>query len=103
MSEALKKETTDGDHVGAEEGDEVERDYDVEGYGAAELDEAEDEGEEGGGEDGVCCISLGQFFSFRGEHGSTETMSRCSRAALNKEIVGWRSPTEGDVLVMVDL
>ena len=28
-----------------------------------------------------CCISLGQFFSFRGEHGSTETMSRCSRSA----------------------
>ena len=43
-----------------------------------------------------CCISLGQFFSFRGEHGSTETMSRCSRSALNKEIVGWRSPTKGD-------
>ena len=40
-----------------------------------------------------CCISLGQFFSFRGGHGSTETMSRCSRSALNKEIVGWGSPT----------
>ena len=41
----------------------------------------------------LCCISLGQFFSFPGEHGSTETMSRCSRSALNKEIVGWGSPT----------
>ena len=53
MPEALEEETADRNHVGAEEGDEVERDYDVEGYGGAELDEAEDEGEEGGGEDGV--------------------------------------------------
>lgn len=53
MAEALQEETTNGDHIGAEEGDEVERDYDVEGYGAAELDEAEDKGEEGGSEDGV--------------------------------------------------
>ena len=53
MAEALQEEAADGDEVGAEEGDEVERDDDVEGDGAAELDEAEDEGEAGGGEDGV--------------------------------------------------
>lgn len=53
MSEALEEETADGNHVGAKEGDEVERDYDVEGYSAAELDEAKDEREEGGGENGV--------------------------------------------------
>ena len=53
MSEALEEQATDGNHVGAEEGDEIERDYDVEGYGGAELDEAEDEGEAGGGEDCV--------------------------------------------------
>ena len=53
MSEALEEETANGDHLGAEEGDEVERDYDVEGDGAAELDETENKGEEGGGEDGV--------------------------------------------------
>lgn len=53
MPEALEEEAADGDEVGAEEGDEVEGDDDVEGDGAAELDQAEDEGEEGGGEDGV--------------------------------------------------
>lgn len=37
MAEALEEETADGDHVGAEEGDEVEGDYDVEGDGAAEF------------------------------------------------------------------
>ena len=37
MAEALEQEAADGDHVGTEEGDEVERDDDVEGNGAAEF------------------------------------------------------------------
>lgn len=37
MAEALEQEAADRDHVGAEEGDEVERDDDVEGNGAAEF------------------------------------------------------------------
>lgn len=53
MSEALEEETANGDHVGAEESDQVERYYDVEGYGTTELYQTKDEGEEGGRQDGV--------------------------------------------------
>jgi hypothetical protein len=51
--DALKEDAADGDHIGGEESEEREGDDDVEAEGAAEIDEAEDGGYDGGYVDSV--------------------------------------------------
>ena len=53
MSDAFEEETADGDDIRPKEGDEIKGDDDVEGYRASKLNQAENEGEEGGGENRV--------------------------------------------------
>ena len=43
--------------------------------------------------EGVCCISLGQFYPFRGSTGAPRNVS-VLRICFNKEMMGWRSLTE---------